>query len=467
MTAATFFKFEDLLFCSLDNIEMPPVESLSVKQILRAAFLVATYFQATPITNFECAQKQFVARTGVYDVVITGESPCAVTARSTCRKFWRRQIEQAADIARLNNEAKYRVVGGKGDDAQIYASDQSVQRLREKKHLVDEYLENQVLINCDTGEKFSLLDLANKGVSNRFNELYWVVKNFESLSSDSDFEWLFITYTSPPRYHPNPLKGRCSYDEKLGVKSSHDFIALAWRRVRANLAKRGTPADPDFYFGIRVAEVHKDGAVHWHILVFIKPELIEGFVEASEEQFPLAGQMKVEYGDSSIGSASSYIFKYLVKGFELSLLKEGIQNFASEEAEEKREEQNLSSIRNGERVRAALKMMRVRQYQPFGVKKLITLIREINKIPAEKFDAAHGLVGTVRDEIWRNPLGLKYLLQHLELVRLVSGVAPIMLLKEACTTSYGEESFKVVGLLIGREVFKRERKYRRVVKAKN
>lgn len=445
----------------LKPASLPPLRCLSSKQLSYLAIRIAGHYVANPSQEITVISANAELKTDFYDVVISGSTTAVVAAKSQSRKFWRRRLNREADIERLNYEARNRVVGGRSSSAEIYASDATVAKARQKKAEIEKYLAGQVMINTHTGEKISLSELARQALTNRFNELYWVSKNLESIADERGMGWLFVTYTAPPEYHPNPLKGKCSYDSALGVKASHSYILSAWSRVRSLLSKRNIRSGIDTYFGMRTAETHKDGAVHWHILVFVAPYLAQDFINASATQFPHYGQMKVEVGDPAIGSASSYIFKYLAKGFDPSVSADSASNNGDEKVDELRENSDMASIRNGERVRAALRAMRIRQYQTFGVKSVLSLVRAINKLKGEEIQSLSGEVAlVVSTEIWRNVKGLKYLLENDELITKVDGVAPLMIIKQEDTNTYGEKILKYIGLKIGGHIIRTQGKFK-------
>ncbi|WP_178081021.1 replication endonuclease [Pseudomonas sp. FDAARGOS_380] len=430
---------------------LPALHYLSPRQISYLATRIAGQLSTTQNHDFKISSVRVELRTDFYGITISGRTVSAVLARSQSRKYWRRRIQYEADIARLNFEATLKTVGGASPDAQLYSSDITLQKARSKKSETQAFLSSKVIVNKQTGNKILLSELASQAAVNRFNELYWISKNFEAIADDNNMGWLFVTYTAPPKYHPNPLKGKCSYDPKLGVKASHTYISSAWARIRSLLNKWGIKSGVDTYFGFRIAETHKDGSVHWHLLVFTTFDATQPFIDASKEHFPHYGQLKIEIGDPKIGSASSYIFKYLAKGFEPSVSNfDTNANAKDTKADEKREQSDLASIRNGERVRAALQTMRVRQYQPFGVKNVLTLVRLINKLQEVEIHALPGEVAEiVKTKIWRNTNGLKHLLERPDLFTKQNGTAPLMLTKEEFTTIYGEKSFRVTGLKIG------------------
>lgn len=430
---------------------LPALHYLSPRQVSYLATRIAGQFSTTQNHDFKISSTRVELKTEFYAITISGKTVSAVLARSQSRKYWRRRIQYEADIARLNFEAARKTVGGSSPDAQLYSSDITLHKARSKNAETQEFLSSKVIVNKQTGKKILLSELASRAAVNRFNELYWISKNFEAIANDNNMGWLFVTYTAPPKYHPNPLKGKCSYDPQLGVKASHLYISSAWARIRSLLSKWGIKSGIDTFFGFRIAETHKDGSVHWHLLVFATSDATQPFIDASKQHFPHYGQLKIEIGDPNIGSASSYIFKYLAKGFDPSVSNLDINaNSEDTEADEKREQSDLASIRNGERVRAALQAMRVRQYQPFGVKNVLTLVRLINKLQEVELNTLSGEVAEiVRTKIWRNTNGLKHLLERPDLFTKQDGIAPLMLTKEESSTIYGEKSLKVTGMKIG------------------
>lgn len=450
--------FDFIVGLALRPETFPPLHLLSLKQISYLANRISDHFTQYPQQNVIKVGRCYKLVTGFYGLTVVGRTYNAVIAKSQARRLWRRKLQGAADAARLNFEAKNKTVGGAELSAELYASDVTVTKAREKKIETEKYLAGQVMVNASTGERISLSKLARKAEVNRFNELYWISKNLEAIAAQRGMGWLFLTFTAPPKFHPNPLKGKCSYDPELGVRASHSFISSAWSRVRALLYKRGIKGGIDSYFGIRTAETHKDGSVHWHLLVFITSHLADMFVDTSAMQFPGYGQMKVEVGDPKIGSAASYIFKYLAKGFDPSVVGEMADSDVVLDCA--REDSDLASLRNGERVRAALKAMRIRQYQTFGVKNVLSLVRAINKLGSKELQELEGHVPEiVRTEIWRNPTGLKYILENEFLVVKIDGEAPLMLLKEAGLSAYGEEIASAVGLKIGIHTIRTKGRY--------
>ena len=204
-------------------------------------------------------------------------------------------------------------------------------------------------------------------------------------------------------------------------------------------------------------EVHKDGCIHWHLLIFINDSLIKNFTKACREKFPLPGQLKIVLGDDNKGSASTYIFKYLMKEFDTNTLDRNITGRltkADGEKDKEREQMDLASIENSERVRAAIRAMSIRQYQTIGLLRVTTLLRKINKLDlSATSDTGESVLGFIQKYVWRNPMGLKNLLGKPHIFSRGDDENPsIKLIKENTLSRYGEERERVIGIEIdGRE----------------
>jgi len=219
------------------------------------------------------------------------------------------------------------------------------------------------IISSTIGSKspivFSMGELDRKKRAARINEIFLDVKALEVIAASKAWRWSFITLTASPEYHSNPAEGKDSYDSELTANSANQSIAKDWKDIRGYLKERLIKPG-ESYFGVRVTEVHEDGCPHWHILMFHEPDVFEclyeavarayegrsgAYFEKNKDQIIRVGK---EDGDG-VAAPSSYIFSYLAFALKYE---------ASEEA-------NYSTPN---RYRCALKAMRARQYQFFGVK---------------------------------------------------------------------------------------------------
>lgn len=452
---------ETSVYLLSDNLgRLPPAYTLTRKQVVALALRLAS-IHAIQTQETHLSKGKYYSDTGVYGIRIESNTKKGVTAKAGCAKFWRTSLENKVNLDRINFEAKHRLIGGPfNEQAENYSSNATVERMREKTEASNLALSKLAVKNTITGEESSMLSIANASFSNRFNELYSFTKNFEAMAKENGMDWLFVTFTAPPEYHPNPSSpnSKCSYRPELGVKASHVYINRAWVLIRAMLSKWGVKASPTTYFGARTVEVHKDGCIHWHLLIFIDNSLIEKFTRACREKFPLPGQLKVVMGDDNKGSASSYIFKYLMKEFDTNTLDRRITGRLTEADEEKdreREQMDLASIENSERVRAAIRAMCIRQYQTIGLLRVTTLLRKINKLNLSGIcDTDESVLGFIQKHVWRNPMGLKNLLGKPHIFSRSNDQNPsIRLIKENTLSRYGEERERAIGIEIGGQQF--------------
>ncbi|MEH6491585.1 replication endonuclease [Halopseudomonas sp.] len=459
--------YKGRLFVAPDLKNLPPAGTLSLQYVGLVASQIAYHFKTNQITVTKVSNNMFTASAGFYGLTIEGTTEDSAKRKSVCFKYWKSKLEKAANMDRLNWEAERKIVGGPGkDNHQIYCSDVTLKRYREKAEKTLESLKRISIVKTTTGEVFSMAELAKNSASRRLSELYFVAKNLESMAKEKGLSWIFVTFTAPPEFHPNPSHSasRCSYNKELGLKSSHKYISTAWVRIRSYLSKNGLKFGTDSCYGFRTAETHKDGSVHWHLQVFLKSSSLKLFRRSCKREFPRRAQVKIVVGDDSKGSASGYIFKYLMKDIDVAELPIGPEHTPSEKEQAddgQREQQDLASIRNSSRVKAVLRAMNIRQYQLFGIGGAMTLIREINKIDFNILMGPHErLVEAVKREVWRAPEGLKnlFFLRN-DLGRYHDSLGPrkvdsqIELIKEATESRYGEKRKKVVGVVIGQHSF--------------
>lgn len=195
--------------------------------------------------------------------------------------WWRRQFRRNAG---RQVEAVARRMGMVQRRAGLYASDETCNRHAEQQRRNLAALENteayKTEIDTVTGEvteqAFNLAELAELGISNpsvRFAELMVRVRGMEQHARANGHVGLFITGTAPGYMHA--VHGKTGKQNRLfdetTPREAQQWIARQWSRVRAALARLKIK-----YYGVRVAEPHHDGTPHWHMLVFIRPELTPG-----------------------------------------------------------------------------------------------------------------------------------------------------------------------------------------------
>lgn len=354
--------------------------------------------------------------------------------------FVKRRITKAVHQARLEFEAKTKSVGGSsGID---YCSNESITFIRRRDEKNAEFLRRRSILVKQTGHLINLHDLQLKQAERKFNESYYIIKNLESIATDRGLVPHMLTLTAPANFHPNPLKGKSSFDQSSAA-DSQKYLSHTWSKLRALLSKRETPFSLETCFGVRTAELHKDGCIHWHILMFIDPALISSFQDALDHYFT-SRQADVKTIDGV--AAATYVLKYIGKTIDPSQLERN--DLHDDLADQKRKDEDLSTIADAERVRAGIRVMGVRQMQYYGIGGSLTLFRALNKITDDTASLSGGIREILTDCRMHdrsdgntkitNFLAFKnFLCKHLGSVRLI---------REEVVNKHGAATKRIVGI---------------------
>ncbi|WGW00337.1 replication endonuclease [Vibrio sp. YMD68] len=202
-----------------------------------------------------------------------------------------------------------------------YVSRRSFARWRKKQIETKQFIDSMSVMSQETGQSFDLKDVVKRTTANPENrriELVVRSRGDEERAIDLGYEGVFITWTLPSKYHRNSSKWG-GYTPKEG----HQNIMEQWKLARAWLKK----LDID-WFGLRVAEPHKDGTPHAHLFLYVHPSqtaelirLCEGIacnedkpeLYNKEGQFEKERRIKIERCDPAKGTATGYIIKYISK----------------------------------------------------------------------------------------------------------------------------------------------------------
>ncbi|WP_375752718.1 replication endonuclease [Vibrio sp. HN007] len=222
-------------------------------------------------------------------------------------------------------------VGGKKGQRR-YVSSRSFARWKRKQIEAKEYVESMAVFNPETGQAFDLDEVVKRTTANHENrriELVVRSRGDEERAIDLGFEGVFITWTLPSKYHRNSDKWNgCT------PKEAHERLMEQWRLARAWFKK---PKIDIQWFGLRVAEPHKDGTPHAHMFLYVHPAQKDNLVAICEgiacdedkyELYNKAGKLekerriKIEFLDPSKGSATGYIIKYISKNINGSHMPE-------------------------------------------------------------------------------------------------------------------------------------------------
>lgn len=215
--------------------------------------------------------------------------------------FWRRHLRviarQATEIAAYLAGA----VGGRS--AQKYASKYAVAARTEQNRRNTNYLANTRITNGF--KSLSLAEVA-RTPAHRAAEVYTIAKGLERLADRKGFSWVFATMTCPPHMHPNPSKGKSSWDGTT-PKDAARFLSEGWARIRARIAK----LDID-YHGIWTKEPHQDGCPHMHSLIYADAESLELIAGYIADEFGGEPATRFQWPNGS-AAPTTYVTKYLLK----------------------------------------------------------------------------------------------------------------------------------------------------------
>ncbi len=227
-----------------------------------------------------------------------------------------------------------------------------------------EFFRSHELINED-GDTLDMEDVVNASNSNpahRRNEMMACVKGLELIAEMRGDCAVFYTITCPSRFHATLNNGRPNPKwTSATVRQSSDYLVDTFAAFRKAMYKAGLR-----WYGVRVAEPHHDGTVHWHLLCFMRKKdrrsitaLLRKFAirEDREELGTNTGpRFKSELINPRKGTPTSYIAKYISKNIDGRGL-----------AKEISKETGRSLRDSAEHVSAWASLHRVQQFRFFGI----------------------------------------------------------------------------------------------------
>lgn len=292
-------------------------------------------------------------------------------ARYTDPAWWRRNLRTIHGRAREHAAMRLGFVSSRKGK---YCSDEAARSRVGQRRRNRKVLENTTLENAETGQQFTLDQLADKSTANpkiRHDELMLRMDGVDEIAIENGHVGLFVTVTAPAAYHavleatgtPNPTyNGATPRETQL-------YLRDLWGRTRAQNARDGIAP-----YGFRVAEPHHDGCTHWHMMVFMPAEHIEIFQrnlrhhalqEGADDPGAQKRRVTFEKLDPAKGSAAAYMMKYTAKNIDGEEVKEDAQG--------------RDIITKEMRVNAWAGVWGIRQFQAFG-QPPVTPYRETRRI---------------------------------------------------------------------------------------
>ncbi|ECS6015907.1 replication endonuclease [Salmonella enterica subsp. enterica serovar Uganda] len=282
-------------------------------------------------------------------------------ARMLCTDWWYRKLWQMRCEWR---EEQLRAVCLVNKKASPYVSYEAVIHKREQRRKSLEFFRSHELVNED-GDTLDMEDVVNASNSNpahRRNEMMACVKGLELIAEMRGDCAVFYTITCPSRFHATLNNGRPNPKwTSATVRQSSDYLVDTFAAFRKAMHKAGLR-----WYGVRVAEPHHDGTVHWHLLCFMRKKdrrsitaLLRKFAirEDREELGTNTGpRFKSELINPRKGTPTSYIAKYISKNIDGRGL-----------AKEISKETGRSLRDSAEHVSAWASLHRVQQFRFFGI----------------------------------------------------------------------------------------------------
>lgn len=292
------------------------------------------------------------------DKRIKAEHIDSTLIRLTCEKWW---FKQMRDIQKRMVEHIAIACGEVRANAASYISNQSFQEWQLQQRKNHDYLRAMIIENIDNPEEqVELFDMFLKSSSNpalRRNEMMVRLRGLEEWAEENNNEALFLTLTAPSSFHAGNGNKKWS---GVNPRDTQNYLNKVWQQFRALLSKRNIK-----FYGMRVAEPHKDGTPHWHALAYVpvehKEEVIRLFKQKAleldgNEKGAAEHRCKVEKCDKTKGSATAYIAKYIAKNIDGFALAGEVSD----------EDPTLSLHDNALRVRAWASRWGIRQFQFYG-----------------------------------------------------------------------------------------------------
>lgn len=298
-------------------------------------------------------------------------SPPYVNDKHDCIEDAERELETAIrrclDVAYQVKKLKYlraqyieysqialgRVGKKKGQNK--YISARSYTHWKHKQAEAQSWLDAMAAYDPETGTAFDLAEVVKRTTANQENrriELVVRSRGDEERAIDLGFEGVFLNWTLPSKYHRNSSKwNHCT------VKEAHQNLMEQWQLARAWFKKLDIE-----WFGLRVAEPHKDGTPHAHMFLYVHPSQKEQLVnicrsiacseDSDELNTPDAKKARflAKDCDPAQGTATGYIIKYISKNINGAHMPED------------------EASMNAERVRAWASTHRIKQFSQSGSK---------------------------------------------------------------------------------------------------
>ncbi|WP_024528232.1 replication endonuclease [Serratia fonticola] len=255
------------------------------------------------------------------------QSAVASLSRLVNAEWWERQLKAQRTRWR---EALLIAVGNVNRGVSAYASKQAIREVKARRQSNLDYLNSRELENADTGERISLIDKVMASISNpeiRRMELMAMIAGVEKAAAEYGHKGLFITITTPSKYHPTRTLGKTNpkvqfnhnWDaEAYTPKDGQRYLVKLWSKIRTAFKDNDLQV-----YGVRVVEPHHDATPHWHMMLFTTKEQRQRVIDIMRRYVMLedgdergAAKNRFDCKHLNKGGAAGYIAKYIAKNID-------------------------------------------------------------------------------------------------------------------------------------------------------
>ncbi|MDR3644367.1 MAG: replication endonuclease [Clostridia bacterium] len=243
-----------------------------------------------------------------YGKALEALADAANTDKQIDQSAIRREIRTEIRRTRAQIDAVLLRIGGRQRGPvrkPIYASAEATAARRSQKQAEKDRLDGMWMTNGH--DIINLGKAAESRAKSRRTQAYVMQLGLDALAREQGLTPVFLTLTVPPAYHPNPRIGCRSFDPACGPVAGRRHLSTLWRDFRKAL----WDADIKPPFGVKVGELHQDGAPHLHALLYVTADDIDTVRDLLDLTLPWQtarrGRLIVVDGCA----AASYVFPYL------------------------------------------------------------------------------------------------------------------------------------------------------------
>lgn len=290
--------------------------------------------------------------------------------RLSCADWWNRKLWR---LRRIWREEQLRAACLVSRKKSAYLSRDALTEFREQRRRMKQFLKSHELVNED-GFTIDMADVYYSGNSNpvhRRHEMMANMKGLELIAKERGDDAVFVTVTCPSRCHATTADGHPNpkWDGSTIRDSSDYLVNVFFATVRRKLNRKKLR-----WYGVRVAEPHHDGTVHWHMMIFVRPEERETIISEMEkiairedrEELgdDITPRFKQELITEEKGTPTGYIATYIGKNLDKGAVKGNDPKTGKPLVDD---ESGLTMTESVERAVGWAGLHGVRQFQFFGI----------------------------------------------------------------------------------------------------